>query len=136
MKKILLLTLLFWLSGCTMNTTVEQTEVKPQMAEAQHFSGKITGYETANYPFFVKKGQNLNISMATFFPHAYFNILPPQGKEAIFNGSVQGDQFEGVAQETGKYQVQVYMMRAQARRNETIPYQLEIIVGHELPPIQ
>ncbi|OOF39131.1 hypothetical protein BKK49_06405 [Rodentibacter rarus] len=133
MKKILLLTLLFGLNGCAMNTKVEQTEVKPQMAEAQHFSGKITGYETVNYPFFVKKGQNLNISMATFFPHAYFNILPPQGQEAIFNGSVQGDQFEGVAQETREYQVQVYMMRAQARRNETIPYQLEIIVGQELP---
>lgn len=134
MKKILLLTLPFWLMGCSMNTdTPAQTTVKPQIAEAQHFSGKITGYETVDYPFFVKKGQNLNISMATFFPHAYFNIWSPQEKEAIFRGNVQGDQFEGVAQETGEYKVQVYMMRAQARRNETASYKLEIIVGHELP---
>lgn len=69
--------------------------------------------------------------MATSFPHAYFNVLSPKGEEAIFNGSIHGSQFEGVAEETGEYKVRVYLMRAQARQKLSVPYRLKIVVGQK-----
>lgn len=133
MKKSLLLTAIF-LSACQTapQSQTADSPVVPQQILAQHFSGNIKGYDVVEYPFSVKKGQYLNISMATKFPTAYFNIMPPTGKEAIFNGSIRGGQFEGVAEETGEYKVQVYLMHAQARQNVAAPYKLEIIVGQKM----
>lgn len=105
-------------------------EPVPQVAQAQHFEGSIKGYQTADYPFSVEKGQNLHISMATFYPAAYFLVYSPENaEEALFNSALQGEQFEGIAQASGEYRVRIYMMRAQARRNEVAKYRLEIITG-------
>ncbi|HHX2510820.1 TPA: hypothetical protein ACU8BF_001802 [Neisseria subflava] len=114
----------------------------------QRFSGKITGYQTAEHLFSVRKGDRLRISK-TGSPNAYFNVWAPKDDEAVFNGSAQGDKFDGIATQSGKYKVQVYMMpfafqnqptiqsgkykvqvymmRAQARRNTTAHYAVNVI---------
>ena len=93
----------------------------------------ITGRETVDYLLNVKKGQLMNISMATQHPATYFNIMEPgEEYEAIFVGSssAAGNQFEGVAEESGDYTIRVYMMRSAARRGESADYRLEMIVGN------
>ncbi|OOF38733.1 hypothetical protein BKK50_11340 [Rodentibacter rarus] len=92
MKTQILLTSLLFLSACQ-TAPQPQTVDSPitlQKALAQHFSGNIKGYDAVEYPFRVKKGQYLNISMGIKFPTAYSSIMPPTGKEAIFNGSIRG----------------------------------------------
>ena len=60
----------------------------------------ITGRETVDYLLNVKEGQPMNISMATQNTSAYFNIMEPgEENEAIYNGSINGNQFEGTAAE-------------------------------------
>lgn len=76
--------------------------------------------------FSVRKGDRLRISK-TGSPNAYFNVWAPKDDEAVFNGSAQGDKFDGIATQSGKYKVQVYMMRAQARRNTTAHYAVNVI---------
>nr|WP_298899260.1 hypothetical protein [uncultured Altererythrobacter sp.] len=92
----------------------------------------ITGYETKDYLLNVGAGQAMNVSMATAHTSTYFNILEP-GKgetgEAIFVGSTNGNQFEGVTAQAGDYRIRVYMMRSAARRDETAEYRLEMIVN-------
>lgn len=91
--------------------------------------GSITGYESIDYLLNVREGQSMNISMATQHGSTYFNLLEP-GETAVAThiGSTVGNQFEGVAAESGDYRVRVYMMRSAARRDETAEYRLEMIV--------
>lgn len=92
-------------------------------------TGTIRGYEIVDYAVFLKQGQYLNISLASRNPAAYFNILPPNNDAAIFIGSINGNQFEGVAPITGEYRIRVYQMRASARRGEAAHFGIEIITN-------
>jgi hypothetical protein len=107
----------------------EQVHFKPG-ANSAVVEGKITGYETVDYVLEAGKGQRMNVSMATKNGANYFNILPPGEIEvAIFNGSVNGNQYEGVLPESGAYKIRVYMMRSAARRNEVAKYRLEMVIS-------
>lgn len=89
----------------------------------------ITGYETVDYVLGAKKGQYMNVSMATDNAVNYFNILAPgENQVAMFNGSIAGNQYEGTLPKSGDYKVRVYMMRSAARRNEVANFRLEMII--------
>jgi hypothetical protein len=60
----------------------------------------------------------------------YFNLLAPgQTEVAFFNGSINGNQFEGSLPANGEYRIRVYMIRSAARRNEVADYRLEIAIA-------
>jgi hypothetical protein len=89
----------------------------------------IKGYATVDYVLGAKKGQYMNVSMATDNGANYFNILAPGETDvAFFNGSTSGNQYEGVLPASGDYKIRVYMMRSAARRNEVAKYRLEMII--------
>lgn len=97
-------------------------------SSSKTIESSIKGYETHDYTLNVKKGQALNISMASESGSPYFNILEPgETNVAIYNGSINGNQYEGVTKKSGDYTVRVYMMRSAARRNETAKFRLELI---------
>lgn len=90
---------------------------------------RIKGYEVVDYVLGARAGQNMNVSLATKHSATYFNILAPgQNEVAMFNGSVNQNQFEGTLPASGDYKIRVYMMRSAARRSEVAPYRLEIII--------
>jgi len=90
----------------------------------------ITGYAVVDYVLGgALKGQYMNVSMATDNNANYFNILAPgEDQVAMFNGSVNGNQYEGILPGTGDYKVRVYMMRSAARRNEVANYSLTVSI--------
>ena len=89
----------------------------------------IQGYQIIDYVLNAKKGQYMNVSMATDNLANYFNILEPDEAEvAIFNGSMSENQYEGILLKSGDYKIRVYMMRSAARRNEVANYRLEMII--------
>ena len=94
MKKFLLLAALPFLFAIYSNAATPKAEApKPASAHKQtkqRFSGKITGYQTTEHSFSVRKGDRLHISK-TGSPNAYFNVWAPKGDEAVFDGSAQGD---------------------------------------------
>ena len=99
-------------------------------ASSATVEGSIRGYETVDYLLNVSKGQYMNVSMATQHGATYFNIMEPGEEfEAVYNGSINGNQFEGTTAKSGDYRIRVYMMRSAARRNETASYRLEMIVS-------
>jgi hypothetical protein len=92
--------------------------------------GRITGDQTVDYLLGARAGQNMNVSMTSPNAAAYFNILAPGENEvAMFNGSVNGNQFEGVLPRDGDYRIRVYLMRSAARRNEAASFRFEMIVA-------
>jgi len=89
----------------------------------------ITGYAVVDYVLGARQGQYMNVSMATDNGANYFNILVPgEDQVAMFNGSINGNQYEGILPESGDYKVRVYMMRSAARRNEVANYTLNVSI--------
>jgi hypothetical protein len=106
----------------------EQVRFEPG-ANSAVVEGAITGYETVDYVLRASQGQYMNVSMATDNGANYFNILAPGETDvAMFNGSFNDNQYEGILPESGPYKVRVYMMRSAARRDEVANYRLEMII--------
>jgi hypothetical protein len=98
-------------------------------ANSATVQGTIKGYETVDYLLGARKGQYMNVSLATDNGANYFNIIAPgKADEAMFVGSTAGNQFEGTLPASGDYKVRVYLMRNAARRDEVAKYRLEMIV--------
>ena len=107
----------------------ERVQFKPGATSAT-VEASIAGYETVDYVLGARKGQYMNVSMATDNGGNYFNILAPGENEvAMFNGSIGENQYEGTLPASGDYKIRVYLMRAGARRNEVAHYRLEMIVS-------
>ncbi len=132
MKKIVLLLLIsVGLISCYSHQE-SKTDSKPntaqrQPATVQRVMAKIQGYDIHDYPVQLEAGKLLNVGLASKNRFIYFNILPPNSETTIFNGSINGLQFERVVQQSGEYRVRVYLMRSEARRNGVAEYGLEII---------
>ncbi|MBW4581167.1 MAG: hypothetical protein KME42_16490 [Tildeniella nuda ZEHNDER 1965/U140] len=111
------------------NIRTQRVQFKPG-ANSATVQGSIKGYQTVDYVLNARKGQIMNVSMATRHSATYFNILAPGETEvAMFNGSINGNQYEGTLLKSGDYKIRVYMMRSAARRNEMANYRLETIVS-------
>ena len=106
----------------------ERVKFKPGATSAT-IESSIKGYQIIDYVLNAKEGQYMNVSMATDNLANYFNILEPGETEAaIFNGSLNENQYEGILSKSGDYKIRVYMMRSAARRNEVANYRLEMII--------
>jgi hypothetical protein len=99
-------------------------------ASSATVEGQIKGRESVDYLLGAREGQSMNVSMATDNTSSYFNIIAPgKANEAIFVGSIAGNQFEGTVPASGDYKIRVYLMRNAARRDETAKYRLEMIIN-------
>jgi hypothetical protein len=99
--------------------------------------GSIRGYDGINYRVNVRGGQRLAATMDSSNASNYFNILGPDGGEALFNGSISGNFADVIVPASGDYVVQVYLMRNAARRNEQARFTLRIEVtgGRPIAPV-
>jgi len=96
----------------------------------------IKGYQTVDYVLGARAGQHMNVSLATKHGATCFNILTPgQNEVAMFNGSMNDNQYEGTLPATGDYKIRVYMMRSAARRNEVADYRLEMSIDGSGQPM-
>lgn len=90
--------------------------------------GSVTGREIRDYTFNIKEGQQLKLKLVTTSGRIpYFNLMEPgEEYEALYNSSIDGNQYEGVSKKSGVYTARVYLMRSAARRNEIGTYQFEV----------
>jgi hypothetical protein len=93
--------------------------------------GSLKGYATNDYVFPAGAGESIKIAIKTNGLSNYFNVNPPGSDEAIFNGSISGDSFDGVAGVAGDYTARVYLMRNDARRGRTAHYTLTMALGEK-----
>jgi hypothetical protein len=96
-------------------------------ASSATLKGSIEGYDYMDYRLRAGAGQTMTVSMKANRPSAYFNVLPPGSKDvAIYNSSVDGNQWAGRLQEAGEYTIRVYLYRNEARRNTRADYTLTV----------
>lgn len=92
-------------------------------------NGQIQGTRIIDYKLGVSAGQRMVVELQTSNPSNYFNVTAPGASAATFNGSVEGNRFDGVLPSGGDWTIRVYLMRNAARRAETANFTLTTEVG-------
>ena len=92
---------------------------------AKAIMSSIKGDEDVNYTLQARAGQVMHILFATTRGSCYMNVYEPGGAgEAVHIGSSAGNEFGASPTKAGTYGIQVYQMRATARRGETCTYSI------------
>lgn len=91
--------------------------------------GVVRGYETMTYFLDVRGGQAINVSLQSSNRSGYFNVTAPRSDQAVFNGSTSGNRWRGRAVTSGRYKIEIYLMRNAARRGEQLRYTLDVGVN-------
>lgn len=95
-------------------------------ASSTAIKGSFKGYDTVLYTLSAKAGQHMKVGL-TGSGNANFNLFAPGDKPgestALGSGSV-GQDWSGALPASGTYSVQVYQMRASARRGTKVDYSI------------
>ena len=102
-------------------------------ASSATLKGSIKGDQDHSYLIDARAGQTMTVTLTSTKGSAEMNVMAPGNDTAISLGSPDPYKFTGVLPATGRYQVQVYQMRAFARRGETASYALTVSVTGDAP---
>jgi hypothetical protein len=91
-------------------------------------NAKVEGYNSVQYSLSVKAGQKMSVQLDSSNSSLYFNITAPGASEALYNSSMDGNGTTVALPSSGKYLIDVYLMRNAARRGETATYALTLYV--------
>jgi len=97
-------------------------------ASSATLKGSITGSQDHSYFVDARAGQTMRVTLVSTKGGAEMNVFAPGSDTAISLGAVDPYDVTVVLPATGRYKVQVYQMRASARRGETANYTLTIRV--------
>lgn len=86
--------------------------------------GRFSGYDSVRYTLGAKAGQSMTVRIKGS-RNANFNVFAPGASTALGGGSV-GTDWSAVLPDSGEYRVEVYQMRASARRGEKVEYSIEL----------
>lgn len=92
------------------------------------YRDEITGYAAVDYYLQAGAGQNMQVVLNTSNLSNYFNVWAPGTDAAMFTGASSRDSFSGQLPVSGRYRIQVFLMRNAARREETARYSLDISI--------
>lgn len=99
-------------------------------ASSATMKGSFAGYDSVQYTLSARAGQTMTVKIAGS-GNANFNVFSPGSQpgqaEALGQGGV-GSDWSGKLPASGQYTVQVYQMRASARRGEKVPYSITFAV--------
>lgn len=90
----------------------------------------FTGYDTILYTVMAKQGQQMTVKIAGS-SNANFNVFGPGATPGMSNAlgsGYKGNDWSAKLPATGKYTVQVFQMRATARRGTKVPHTLTVSV--------
>lgn len=107
-----------------------------QGASSTTIKGQVTGYNSVQYLVGAKAGQTMTVTLKSDSGGNEFHVYAPSVKPgegtAMDVGSGDPQSFEGTLPADGDYTIQVYLVRAMARREETANYTVTIsITGGE-----
>jgi hypothetical protein len=91
-------------------------------------TSRVKGYNAVQYSLSVRAGQRMSVQLDSRNSSLYFNITAPGASAALYNSSMDGNGTTVTIPSSGKYVIDVYLMRNAARRNETADYSLTLYV--------
>lgn len=110
----------------------------PDGATDTTLTGTITGYDSVEYMVPAGVGQEMAVTLSSSNAGLYFNVFAPGAvpgeATALFNGARSGPSFKAVLDAEGEYMVQVFLVRAAARRAERADYSVTVaLTGAAVP---
>ncbi|OLS60292.1 g-type lysozyme inhibitor [Pseudomonas putida] len=130
MKSALLFSLFL---ACGVNGSVQAKDTVTQVpvhfakgASSAELKGRFSGYDSVRYTLGAKAGQSMTVRIQGS-RNANFNVFAPGASTALGGGSV-GSDWSAVLPDSGEYRIEVYQMRASARRGEKVEYSIEFRV--------
>ena len=99
-------------------------------AQSATVKGTFKGYDSINYTLVAKAGQTMTVSIAGS-SNANFNVFAPgavPGQTEAMGAGYVDEKWQGTLPASGKYTIQVYQMRASARRGEAVPHTLTVSI--------
>lgn len=131
MKRSLLMCLVLALSPALALAENTVTSVPVHFAKGTSsatMKGSFKGYDSVRYTLSAKAGQHLRVGVDGS-RNANFNLYAPgdrPGESAALGSGSVGSDWSGALPASGEYTVDVFQMRASARRGATVPYTLRI----------
>jgi hypothetical protein len=90
-------------------------------------TGTVKGRQYVDYKLNVQSGQTLNVSINSKSTSVNFNVLPPGSQDvAIYNSSINGIKYSGVAETSGLYAIRIYLMGAAESENRSVNFGLTV----------
>ncbi len=133
MNNAIKIALLATMLAVTAQAADKVTVVPVQFAKGANSAtvkGSFKGYDSINYTLVSKAGQTMTVSISGS-SNANFNVFAPGAvpgqAEAMGTGYV-GEKWQGSLPASGKYTIQVYQMRASARRGAAVPHTLSVSI--------
>lgn len=102
---------------------VETLRMRPGATQTT-VRGIVVGRISATYRLEARAGQRMSLDLSSRNTFLYFNVLDPRGR-AIAREQTQWD---GRLPASGVYTIQIYLVRAEARRNRPAPFSLSVAV--------
>lgn len=94
-------------------------------AQSATYRDTVRGYDTVEFRLAAQAGQAMSVRLRSQNASANFNVSAPGRDTALFMGMTQGSEFSGVLPASGTYVVQVFLVRAAARRNERASFAID-----------
>ena len=100
-------------------------------ATTKEYKGTVKGEETQSYTVTVEANQTLSVALKASRSSTWFNVTPPGSKDAIWVGSVEGNEkpFRQKLETAGDYRIDVGLDRAAAHRNGKADFTLSVSVN-------
>jgi hypothetical protein len=119
--------------------TVRQERVEfAQGATTATLEGAVSGFDSVEYQVAAEAGQVMTVGLATEDKSVYFNVYRPGDipgqSAAVHVGPRSGNDWTQRLRASGDYTVQVFLIRAAARRGDAGAYTLEVAVTGEPSP--
>ncbi len=99
-------------------------------AQSATVKGTFKGYDSINYTLVAKAGQKMTVNISGS-SNANFNVFAPgavPGQAEAMGAGYVDEKWQGNLPASGKYTIQVYQMRASARRGEAVPHTLTVSI--------
>ncbi|MGG5413003.1 hypothetical protein [Edwardsiella tarda] len=105
---------------------IRHTVQFPKGQSGTTLHGSIQGNDTLDYTLVAAPGQQMSVTL-NGKSSTYFNLLAPGNHgEALFNGSIEGDHYQGILPTKGQYTVRLYQMGAAKDSSTAHPFTLTI----------
>jgi hypothetical protein len=90
-------------------------------------TGTVKGRQYVDYKLNILAGQTLSVSINSKSTSVNFNVLPPGSKDvAIYNSSINGNNYSEVAEKSGLYAIRIYLMGAAESENRSVNFGLTV----------
>lgn len=103
---------------------VETLRMRPGATQTT-VRGLVVGRLGATYRLEARAGQRMSLTLNSRNRFLYLNVIDPRGRVI----AREQTEWDGRLPNSGVYQIQIYLLRAEARRNVPAPFSLDVAIN-------